>query len=370
MSTQTIAIARLTADGADTDLARHIIEFDPRRPSGYRFAAAPGSAEAQALATTFTPDPIPWPAGLAPQPQHVDAADTDPLPRADALVVTYTVAEGYALADVLTPGVDTQEWTSYRNNWPALKQLIRGRRAPALQSDRAGLWYLTKIGDRTVVVMKSDLHPSTDGANLPIRTLWRQIIQQVQPKVVITTGTAGGVQQDTLLGDVVVARTVRWDCTKTFGHASFAHDSYTSPITLGGREFSKAVKTLIPVNAKQLPPAARTPKVWQDSQQVHIDAVTTDFFAFDDTSDHYRLRSYDPRARAVEMDDAALGLACIDLAGAAPAWISIRNASDPQMTGADLAAEKAQAAKIYERYGYWTSIGSAIACWSVISGLN
>ena len=64
------------------------------------------------------------------------------------------------------------------------------------------------------------------------------------------------------------------------------------------------------------------------------------------------------------MDDAALGLACTDLTHP-PAWISVRNASDPQMTGGNITTEKANAAKIYEQYGYWTSIGSAITCWAL-----
>jgi hypothetical protein len=54
------------------------------------------------------------------------------------LVVTYTVAEGYALADVLTPGVDTSGWTAYKNGWDSLKALIMGDRAPSLEYDRAG----------------------------------------------------------------------------------------------------------------------------------------------------------------------------------------------------------------------------------------
>ena len=204
----------------------------PVNQAHYLFSAAPASAEAEAMAARLHPDPIPWPAGLAPTPQIITPTPTpeDPLPSADVLIVTYTVAEGYALADVLTPGVDTTAWTSYRNGWAALKALIVGHRAPALSLNRAALWSTTKIGDTTVVVVKSDLHPSTDGPNLPMRALWKQMINQVQPTLVITTGTAGGVQADTLLGDVIIARHVQWDCTKTFADAPFAHDTYTSTV--------------------------------------------------------------------------------------------------------------------------------------------
>ena len=39
----------------------------------------------------------------------------------------------------------------------------------------------------------------------------------------------------------------------------------------------------------------------------------------------------------------------------APQWMAIRNASDPQMRSI---SEKEKAAKIYEQYGYWTTIPS------------
>jgi nucleoside phosphorylase len=112
----------------------------------------------------------------------------------------------------------------------------------------------------------------------------------------------------------------------------------------------------------------RGPVIWRDSARKPAQVITTDFFAFDDADDHYGLRAYDSKARAVEMDDAALALACSEL-DAPPSWISVRNASDPQMTGGDLETEKKNASAIYEKYGYWTSIGSAVTCWALAAGL-
>jgi len=358
----------LTAPENDLDLTRHIIEFDPRQPSGYVFAASPSSERAIELAEPLSPTPIPWPHGLAPAPMQPDPAppDTDPLPSADVLVVTYTVAEGYALADILTPGWDTTRWTAYRNGWAGVRAMITGHRAPALHYRRAGLWAVTRVGHATAVVFKSDLHPATDGSRIPLTALWRQLIDQVKPSLVITTGTAGGVGADTVLGDVVVARRVRWDCTKQFSHKPFAHTEYVSDLALDPSLFAVAEQKLIPVNANRLPPGNRAPRVWLDSPETPAAALTTDFFAFDDADDHFKLRTVDPGARAVEMDDAALGLALADVAKP-PHWVSVRNASDPQMSGPDLATEKAQAAAIYEKYGQITSWGSALACWALIA---
>ena len=70
----------------------------------------------------------------------------------------------------------------------------------------------------------------------------------------------------------------------------------------------------------------------------------------------------------VEEGDAVLGLVISQMAGPAPMWAAIRNASDPQIdTSTITVAEGAnKAAQIYEKYGYWTTIPSAITCWSII----
>lgn len=310
----------------------------------------------------LAPNPIPWPAGFAPTTCASSAVDTDPLPRADVLVVTYTVAEGQALADVLTPGVESSGWTSYRNNWPALKALVRFP-GPSLHSDRAGIWAVTQIGDLRVVLVKSDLHPSTDGPKLPMVNLWQQMIHQVKPKLVITTGTAGGIGATTNLGDVIVSPKVRWDATTKFKSEPWAKKTYTSRngkklITSAAPQLEVA-QQLFTANAGHLP-AGPSPVV------VHGDVITTDFFAFDDSSDHYGLRAYDSSAGAVEMDDAALGLACTQISHR-PAWVSVRNASDPQMNESTLKIEDKAAAAIYRKYGYWTTVNSAVVCWSLIA---
>ena len=93
--------------------------------------------------------------------------------------------------------------------------------------------------------------------------------------------------------------------------------------------------------------------------------VTTDIFAFDDASDRFHLES---EGCMVEMDDAVIGLACQELGAGAPTWLAIRNASDPQMDGPSIAAEKSEAAAIYKKYGFWTTIPSVIATWAVITG--
>lgn len=321
-------------------------------------------------------DPIPWPGDYSPAWKLIEGVtDTDPLPHADVLVVTYTVAEGQALADVLTPGHPSSSWTPYRNGWGALKARV-GPHGPSHHSDRAGSWAVTKIGNATAVLVKSELHPSTDGPLLPMADLWVQMIEQVNPALVITTGTAGGVGADTLLGDVIVTSSVRWDCSTKFRSAPWAETTYRSDAgqhileTAPVQAFlGRAQQELMPVNAGRLPAADRLPAVLTSTTDNPLITISTDFFAFDDVQDHYRLRVYENSARAVEMDDAAIGVA-VSGRSSPPAWLSVRNASDPQISGPTLKIEAAQAAGIYRRFGYYTTSCSALACWALIAGIS
>jgi nucleoside phosphorylase len=355
----------ISEDPMSAELARHIITFDPDAPQDRLFSALAASPRAHLA-------PIPWPAGLAPQvpPATTPPAETDPLPKADVLVVTWTVAEAKALADVLTPGQPSTAWSRYGHNFQStFVPMLRGG-APALESGCLGVYCLTQIGERRVLCMKSDLHLSQDGPKLPVRTLWRQIIEETKPELVITTGTAGAIGAETELGDVIVTKSVQFDCKKTFAKAAFAKAAFTDGVLAepSRRHFALADEKLLPVNAVQLPSAPRGPRIVDASASDPATVLTTDFFAFDDTTDSYGLRAYDANARAVEMGDAVLGLVCAEDLHDPPPWAIVRNASDPQIDGSGSLAEQAQqAAQIYEKYGYWTTVGSAIACWALIA---
>jgi len=350
----------------DVDLARHIIDFDPGSP---RLFAAQATARA-ALA------PIPWPQGLAPQTAIPETPPDEEhaLPKADVLVVTWTVAESRALADVLTPGLPVDKWATYRHRLESHYRPLLRRGAPALEADHGrgllGLWARCTIGSKHVLCMKSDLHLSQDGPHLPVRDLWKQVIHETGAKLVVTTGTAGGIGAETQLGDVIVTPHVRFDCQREFESQPFAQAAYASTHAVPDSLFQTATQQLMPVNATQLPAAPRMPTIvtGDNPDGSPVDVLTTDFFAFDDDTNDYGLRTYDPAARAVEMGDAVLGLVCAEDIADPPAYVVVRNASDPQISIPGTRQQKAaEAARIYERYGYWTTVGSAIASWAVIA---
>jgi len=361
---QKLAAATLRAIASVPDLSRHILTFDSDNPSTYSAHTIPPAAVMQAE----TRSPIPWPDGEAPTPLPLakKPSPTASLPEADYVVVTWTVEEAKSLADVLTPDYPSKtSWYSYAHKFESEYVPIIRKGAPSLQSKRLGSYFLTTIAGKRVLCMKSELHLSQDGPKMPIAKLWAQIIAEARPKLLITTGTAGGIGAAIELGDVLSAQSVRFDCLKQFKSQPF-HSSIYSCSKLIYKSTAVAEKLFL-ANVSHLPAASRPPKIFTKSaSQMEVpDVVTTDFFAFDDSSNTYGLREL---GGAVEMGDAVLGLVISQMKESVPKWVSIRNASDPQIDDQGLTPAQAaqKAAQIYERFGYWTTIPSAITCWSVI----
>ncbi len=186
---------------SDRDLAKHVIEAGTSLLDlGPRVA---GGEEASSAAPLELHQH--WPAGLKPSPIALPGNPTpfDALPKADYLVVTWTVAELEALAAVFTPGVSRNQWYRYARGFEKKYLPFIREGAPARTTRRLGSYYLTKIGDASVLCFKSELHLNQDGimqpqgyATLPVKDLFKQMIAEVQPKLVITVGTAGATYPD------------------------------------------------------------------------------------------------------------------------------------------------------------------------------
>ena len=283
------------------DFQREIIDFDSEGPEGaafFAFSTATGLSR-------FTE--IPWPKSLAPKTDRAARqGKAGALPKADALVVTWTVDEGHALSRVLTPGKDSRnDYVSYRHNLSRIAKKMR-KGCPALEAGRLGAYWTTSIAGKKVVVFKSDSHLSQDvkiapkpGQTLPDEDVWRQIISEVNPTLVITTGTAGGIGTGCEVGDVVVSRIVRFDCENWLKKEPFAATVYRDG-TARSKYFGKA-KVLFKANSGQLPPDnTRPPKIIvasKDDQAV----LTTDFFGFDTSDNHWKLQGWVLSARWVTL---------------------------------------------------------------------
>jgi nucleoside phosphorylase len=345
------------------DIQREIIDFDSEGPAGRAFLAFTTSTGL----SRFTD--IPWPKGLAPQTDASARKGTGgALPKADVLVVTWTVDEGHALSRVLTPGKDSRnDYVSYTNNFASIAKKMR-KGCPALELGRLGAYWTGKIAGKRVVYFKMDSHLSQDtkvapkaGQTLPNEDVWRQIVAEVQPSLVITTGTAGGIGPDCEVGDVVVSPIVTFDCQKWLAKEPFASEAFKSaaPDT---RLFATATD-LFKANSDRLPPDnKRLPKIVRAASSAK-GVLTTDFFGFDTSDDHYKLQG---KGSVSEMGDAVLGLLAQD--APTPAWLAVRNVSDPQIKAEGTLAEQAQvAAQIYKGFGRWSTVCSAIVCWALIA---
>jgi hypothetical protein len=342
------------------DFQREIIDFDSEAPAGKEFMAF---STATGL-TRFTD--IPWPKGLAPKTGNAPSGRAGgPLPRADVLAVTWTVDEGHALSRVLTPGKDSRnDYRPYTHNFATISKKMRAG-CPAMEAKRLGAYWTTSIGGKRVVVFKSESHMSQDGPGLANEDVWRQIIGEVQPKLVLTTGTSGGIGKPWEVGDVVVSPIVRFDCKSKFKNEPF-HNAHYSSVASNAKYFAQA-KGLFKANAGQLPKDnTRPPKIARVAPgALASSVVTTDFFGFDTSDNHYGLQGLGDES---EMGDAVLGLVAKQMGTKAPRWLAVRNVSDPQIKAeGTLRQQAALAAQIYKGFGRWSSVCSAIVCWALIA---
>ncbi len=357
----TFAFPAAAKSASDEDLRREMIDFDSEAPAGKEFLAFTTTTGL----SRFTD--IPWPKTLAPKTGPTPSGTSDsPLPRADVLVVTWTVDEGHALSRVLTPGKDSRnDYLSYTHNYATIAAKMRAG-CPAVEAKRLGAYWTTAIGGKQVVVFKSDSHMSQDGPKLPNVDVWQQIISEVQPKLVLTTGTAGGIGTQFEVGDVVVSPIVRFDCTAKFKAEPFHADHYQSAAAKTSH-FATASQ-LFAANAGQLPKDnTRPPQIVQvKPSALASSVVTTDFFGFDTSNDHYHLQGL---GDVSEMGDAVLGLVNSQIGAKAPRWLAVRNVSDPQIKadGMTLKQQSALAAQIYKGFGRWSSVCSAVVCWALIA---
>jgi nucleoside phosphorylase len=319
--------------------------------------------------------PVAWPtADLAPKPVNLDPEPQpeDPLPEADWLVMTWTRAEHEALKSVFTPTIPVQRWHPYRHEFESYIPDIRVG-APALRSNRIGSYYMVKLEDIRVLLLKSEFHLNQDGVKLPLRRLTRQLIDETKASTILSIGTAGGVANADELGDVVVSQSAKYRLNDEFKNEPFNGKSYTSRWSMKNKYFKDATKLMIPLQEPPYaPPTKRIPfkgrPVVLPPNKPNIrpfdthPIITTDYFEFG-TSDN-RL---DKIGCAVEMDDAVIAMVCEETDDK-PRYAFVRNVSDPVINAElDERMQIMWAVWFYEQYGLQTSYNGALATWAVIA---
>jgi hypothetical protein len=123
-----------------------------------------------------------------------------------------------------------------------------------------------------------------------------------------------------------------------------------------------------PIAMPEPTPKIRIEQDARDMPEFHP-ILTTDYFEYGTT-----VNRLDHEGAAVEMGDAALGLACSELQHP-PHWLVVRNMSDPVINGElpakqfHLNEQTTWAVAYYTAYGEWTSATGALAAWAVLAGI-
>ena len=359
--------------------------------------------------------PVSWPAGLAPTPvplgqykpgdKILEAVNA----QVDALIVLFTEDETRALLDVFTGNnqwnaTRQKTWYGYGHNFAQFAPIEGAGGDNALSEGLFGYLTAMKIGTKTVALYKSELHPKQNGKTLPFVAVMQQLISELKPSLVIGTGTAGAIGAHINCGDVAITDRARFHVevnypqpysdidTLSTGHVELKSNTTFDPkwvqyaaanftkMSLSGLSqcYTKLQKmpgySFVQKNAQA--PAIYVTTVNPTPGPQPMDIVSADFLTVDDSSDAEGLQS---SGVMNDTDDAFLFYAISKMNGAQPKWLSVRNASEPQIvvpafppgTSPTKVIDKLKgvAGSIYGIYQYCTTFNSAFACWGVIAGM-
>lgn len=324
----------------------------------------------------------------------------------DVLVLLYTDLEISALLDVFTNNSEwtpgrKKTWYGYGHNFSTFKPLIKGGEDDALKAGILGYLLPLTIGTVRVVLYKSELHPKSNGEDMPFIPVIKQLVSELKPKTVISTGTAGGIGSKVQCGDVAITDNARLHLQKTYAAFPQLTDALAlkSAPTINDKYIKIAAQQFTPLAVPGLnqcyakighrpgydflqPPGPASSIYVTGVNPVPgaqpMDIVSADYLTVDDKDDSEGLQEL---GIMNDTDDAFAFFAISELPAAQqPKWLSIRNASEPQIVVPAFPAGttptqiidklKSVAGAIYGVYQYCTTLNSAFACWGVIAGMN
>jgi nucleoside phosphorylase len=358
---------------------------------------------------------VPWPSGLAPTPVALGSyAPGETITgalnaQADVLIVLYTEQEISALLDVFTQNntwgaARRKQWNGYAHNFAHYKPIIQGAGGDdALEHGLFGYLSALTIGNQSVVLYKTELHPKQNGAKLPFIPVLQQLISELAPKLVLTTGTAGAIGAALNCGDVAICESARFHVESQYpsfpaiNAMSASHSQLTNAVTINTKYLDYASMHLTRLSLpglnqcytqlQRMPgysfvrKSAQAPTIYvAGSSNVPgtqpMDIVSADYLTVDDNHDAEGLQAL---GTMNDTDDAFLVYALNQISGPKPAWLSVRNASEPQIVTAPFPAGtspekmvdalKAIAGSVYGIYQYCTTLNSAFACWGIVAAL-
>jgi hypothetical protein len=358
---------------------------------------------------------ISWPDRLGPTPLplgHYQTGQkiTGPINfKADVLILLYTQLETSAFLDVFTGNKDwspsrRDTWYFYAHNFASLKKNIQGiDESDALKNGFFGYLNAVQIGDQKVVIYKTELHAKVNGNKLAIIPVIQQLVTELRPSLVLSTGTAGAMGSVLNCGDVAVTSSARFRVNTQYPTYpkinSLSHDNtaLTNTVAINDKYLKYAAQNFTKLTLPALarcyaefatragyaflkkntdPPSIYVTNINPVPGPEPMTVVSADFLSVDDRSDAEGLQAL---GIMNENDDAYAFFAISQMpASQQPQWLSVRNASDPQVVAPPFPAGTSQsqiikqlsslAGAIFGVYEYVTTINSAFACWAIVAG--
>jgi nucleoside phosphorylase len=303
------------------------------------------------------------------------------LPNADAVVITWADAEWAALVHVFCSSGTSMPYNKRnQGSWNGWIKYDQG--APS-GLGYWGYYRLVQVGTTKVLLFKSNTHYAASQGEQNLEALTNNFIQNVNPQLILSVGTAGGARNTDPIGTVNV---VHADVLYESNQPQNVWPSYSSGWTpnwtlLGNTAFSKLLLP-VPTTAKDLASivtqfnkfystnyplselnpgnlnmGAPVPAI-NDLTAAGTPLLTANSFVVATTSGN--LANF----ACVEMDDAVIAKA----AEGKTAFGSLRNISDPiQNAQLPETSQGNWGEAIYTAYGIYTSYNGAIAAWAVLS---
>ncbi len=306
------------------------------------------------------------------------------IPIAEVIVITWTDAEWAALEHVfcgsaseISYGSRTDDhwsgWQQYTKNIPTIKGWPSWGEYRCLQIDAS-----------PILLFKSNTHLDFPGERY-LEQLLGQLIASAKPRLVLSTGTAGGARTTDPVGTVNVTNAAmlsvsgqplsRWwpsyksswrpDWTlassEKFAQLLMPVPTRQSDLTDVCAQFNafyKSTYILNQLNVGDLDMARSAPAI-NNLTAASVPLLSTNSFVVGNQRGN--LESF----ACVEMDDAIVAKVC---SAADVPFGFVRNISDPIQNASlppEVQAHWAQA--IYDAYGFYTSFNSALIAWAVLA---
>ena len=243
-------------------------------------------------------------------------------------------------------------------------------------------WYrLVNLGEKSVLLYKSNTHYAYQGATALTSLIKRLIKLQTTPALILSTGTAGGANSTDHVGTVVIVNSGvlyesdtaanDWPRYSSNWRPSASRLAAIEPLLMPipisdadlaelARQFDEqqhATYTLAELDPLQLNHPDATPAIL-DLTANGTALLTADSFLVGATNNTYAAYA------CIEMDDAIIAKEC-EREGIP--YGSVRNLSDPAQNPVLGKQGGAWGSTVYEAYGFYTSFNGALAAWAAMS---